>query len=148
MLVELLDALVLAVVEARRLVEVGLGVAAAFFEACERCGGCGGGLLELFALARGVRRAGAGVRRALASRVARSFSKAAASCWRRAMRSAFWLRASRLRSLVSAQSCRRRSMRATSDSIWRRAAPELADSRSASRRSWVLPSMVALSSAI
>ncbi len=36
-------------------------------------------------------------------------------------------------------------MRATSDSIWRRAAPELADSRSASRRSWVLPSMVALS---
>ena len=45
LLVELLDALVLAVVDAVGLLEVGGGVAAALFEACERGRGCGCGLL-------------------------------------------------------------------------------------------------------
>ncbi len=49
LLVELLNALILAVVEAGGLLEVGGGVAAALFEACERGRGCSCGLLELFA---------------------------------------------------------------------------------------------------
>ena len=51
LLIELLDALVLAVVEAGGLLEVGGGVAAALFEAGERGCGCGCRLLELFAAA-------------------------------------------------------------------------------------------------
>ena len=132
----------LAVVEAGGLLEVGGGVAAALFEAGERGGGGCGGLLELFALAAEVFD--------LLGEGRRGWPRGC--CVR--LRSCgfllpagdevcFWLRASRLRSVARAHSCRRRSMRAASDSIWRRAAPELADSRSASRRSWFLPSMVA-----
>ncbi len=51
LLVELLDALVLAVVDAVGLLEVGGGVAAALFEAGECGRGCGCSLLELFAAA-------------------------------------------------------------------------------------------------
>ena len=49
LLLELRDALLLAVVEASGLLEVGVGVAAALFEAGECGGGCAGGLLQLFA---------------------------------------------------------------------------------------------------
>ncbi len=51
LLVELLNALVLTVVDAIGLFEVGGGVATAFFEAGECGGGCSCGLLELFAAA-------------------------------------------------------------------------------------------------
>ena len=80
------------------------------------------------------------------SMLARSVSNPAASCCLREIKSCFCPRASRLRSLASAHSCSRRSIRAVSDSICRSAAPEFADSRSASLRSANFASSVAVSS--